>query len=313
MNPVILALPGNEAAAGALAENLKGEIARLNVRRFPDGESYVRIETPLAQRPVVLACTLHEPDPKVLPLVFTAATTKELGASEIGLVAPYLAYMRQDKRFMDGESITSIHFAKLISQYVDWLVTVDPHLHRRTSLDEIYSIPNAVVHAAPMLAEWIRKNVQSPVLIGPDSESAQWVSQVARNANAPWIVLEKVRRGDRDVSVSVPDLEAVRGRTPVLVDDIISTARTMIAAVRHLTGNGMAAPVCVGVHAVFAARAYADLMSAGAARVVTTNTIPHASNVINIVSDIASAVAGMSRAVRGSDHHSSTSASRERA
>lgn len=290
MNPVILPLPGNEAAAGALAENLQGEIARLNVRRFPDGESYVRIETSLANRPTVIACTLHEPDSKVLPLLFTAATAKDLGAREVGLVAPYLAYMRQDKRFLDGESVTSLHFGKLISRYFDWAVTVDPHLHRRTSLDEIYSIPNVVVHAAPLLARWIRENVQSPVLIGPDSESAQWVSQVARYAEAPWLVLEKLRKGDRDVSVSIPDPEAVRGRTPVLVDDIISTARTMIAAVRSLRANDLGAPVCLGVRAVFAEDAYAELLSAGAARVVTTNTIPHSSNGIDMTPDIADAL-----------------------
>ena len=301
------------ASGQALAERLQGEIARTTIRRFPDGESYVRIDTPLAGRHVVIACTLHEPDSKILPLVFAAATAKELGASEVGLVAPYLAYMRQDKRFMDGESITSVQFAKLLSQYIDWIVTVDPHLHRRTSLDEIHSIPNAVIHAAPLLAKWIREHVRSPVLIGPDSESAQWVSEVARDAEAPWLVLEKVRRGDRDVTVSVPDPEAVRGRTPVLVDDIISTARTMIAAVRHLTDEGMAAPVCVGVHAVFAARAYADLMSAGAARVVTTNTISHASNRIDVMPRIADALSRVSATLRPPSYDESKPASRNRA
>lgn len=313
MKPVILPLPGNEAPGQALAEGLQGQIAGTSIRRFPDGESYVRIDTPLAGRHVVIACTLHEPDFKILPLVFTAATAKELGAREVGLAAPYLAYMRQDKRFMDGESVTSIHFARLISRYVDWIVTVDPHLHRRRSLDEIYSIPNAVVHAAPMLADWIRGNVRSPVLIGPDSESAQWVSQVAQDAEAPWLVLEKVRRGDRDVAVSVPDPDAVRGRTPVLVDDIISTARTMIAAVRHLTGNGMAAPVCVGVHAVFAAQAHSELLSAGAARVVTTNTIPHASNAIDVMPRIAQALSMVSATLRPPHDGESELPSRSRA
>lgn len=298
MKPVILAMPGNEAPGQALADRLLGELATTTIRRFPDGESYVRIDTPLADRQVVVACTLHEPDSKILPLVFAAATAKELGAREVGLAAPYLAYMRQDKRFMDGESITSVQFARLLSQYVDWIVTVDPHLHRRASLDEIYSIPNAVVHAAPLLAKWIREHVPSPILIGPDSESEQWVSEVARDAAAPWIVLQKVRRGDRDVSVSVPEPQKVRGRTPVLVDDIISTARTMIAAVRHLRGNGMSAPVCVGVHAVFAAQAHSELLSAGAARVVTTNTIPHASNAIDVMPSIADTLSRVSEILR---------------
>lgn len=290
MKPVILALPENEQLATGLAAKLQAEVGRMTVRRFPDGESYVRIESPVDGRNVALACGLHDPDSKIPALLFAASTARELGAARVGLVAPYLGYMRQDKRFNEGESITSVHFAKLISHYVDWLVTVDPHLHRRKSLDDIYSVPSIVVHAAPLLAQWISANVDSPILIGPDSESEQWVSEVARGANAPWLVLEKVRRGDRDVSVSIPDITALRGRTPVLVDDIISTARTMMAAVRHLTGQGLAAPVCIGVHAIFSGDAHAELLSAGAARIVTTNTIPNSSNAIDLIPAIADAL-----------------------
>lgn len=290
MKPVILALPENEQFATGLAAKLQAEVGRMTVRRFPDGESYVRIESPVDGRNVALACGLHDPDSKIPALLFAASTARELGAARVGLVAPYLGYMRQDKRFNEGESITSVHFAKLISHYVDWLVTVDPHLHRRKSLDDIYSVPSIVVHAAPLLAQWISANVDSPVLIGPDSESEQWVSEVARGANAPWLVLEKVRRGDRDVSVSIPDITALHGRTPVLVDDIISTARTMMAAVRHLTGQGLAAPVCIGVHAIFSGDAHAELLSAGAARIVTTNTIPNSSNAIDLTPAIADAL-----------------------
>lgn len=290
MNAVILAFPGNERLAADLAGTIRAELGHMTVRRFPDGESYVRIESPVDGRNVVLACGLNDPDAKIAPLLFAAATARELGAARVGLAAPYLAYMRQDKRFNDGESITSNHFARLISRYVDWLVTVDPHLHRRASLDDIYSVRGLVVHAAPLLAQWIDAHVESPIVIGPDSESEQWVSEVARGAKAPWLVLEKTRRGDRDVSVSIPDTGALRGHTPVLVDDIISTARTMMAASRHLAGHGIAPAVCVGVHAIFSGNAYADLLSAGAGRVVTTNTIPHSSNAIDVNALIAAKV-----------------------
>jgi ribose-phosphate pyrophosphokinase len=132
------------------------------------------------------------------------------------------------------------------------------------------------------------------VLIGPDSESEQWVSEVARGADAPWLVLEKVRRGDREVSVSIPDpgAGAARGHTPVLVDDIISTARTMMAAARHMAAQALPAPVCIGVHAVFAADAYAELTRLGVARVVTCNTIVHESNAIDLSGPLGDAVAG---------------------
>jgi phosphoribosylpyrophosphate synthetase len=74
---------------------------------------------------------------------------------------------------------------------VDGLVTIDPHLHRYASLDEIYRVPSRLLHAAPMLADWIRDHVDRPLLVGPDEESAQWVADVAGRAGAPHAVLRK--------------------------------------------------------------------------------------------------------------------------
>jgi len=289
--PLLFALPGNEAFTAALARHLGADTGALEVRRFPDGESYVRLDTDVAGREVAFVSGLHEPDLKFLPLLFAARVAKDLGATRVGLVAPYLAYMRHDVRFKPGEAITSIYFANLLSQCFAWLVTVDPHLHRWKSLGEIYSLDARVVPAAPVVGEWIRRNVQNPVLIGPDSESSQWVTAVAELAGAPFVVLDKTRRGDRDVTIEVNDDKALQGRTPVLVDDIISTAHTMIAVVSQLRERDLPAPVCIGVHGVFAPEAYRELAAAGAARIVTTNTIPHESNEIDLSGGVAAAVA----------------------
>ena len=293
--PAIFALPGNEALAARLSASLDAECGPLEVRRFPDGESYVRYDAPVRGRPVLLCCSLDRPDDKLLPLVFAAETARELGAASVGLACPYLAYMRQDRRFRDGEAVTSAIFAKLLSRAADWLVTVDPHLHRHAALDEIYDVPAEALHAAPLLARWIADEVTRPLLIGPDSESEQWVAAVAKSAAAPYVVLEKTRRGDREVEVSVPQVERWRAHTPVLVDDIVSTARTMIETVGHLRAAGMTPPVCVAVHAVFAGDAYRELEAAGTARVVSANTIPHASNGIDVTPLL---VAGVRRMLR---------------
>ena len=278
MKPLLFAFPGNERLAALLAPALGAETGEAVLRHFPDGESYWRYETPVAGREVALLCTLDRPDDKALALLFAAAAGRELKAKRIGLIAPYLAYMRQDHRFQPGEAITSGTFAKLVSGEIDWLVTVDPHLHRRSSLDEIYSVPTRALHAAPLIAQWISDNVENPVLIGPDRESEQWVAAVARGARAPHIVLRKIRRGDREVEVSVPDLAQWKGRTPVLVDDIISTGQTMIVTLKHLKGVGLGPPVCIGVHGIFAGNALEELKQAGASRVVTANTISHTTN-----------------------------------
>lgn len=290
MNAVVLALPGNETLAEGLAARLGAELGRVRLHRFPDGETYVRVETPLRGRDVALVCTLPRPDEKLIPLLFLAATVRDLGAARVGLIAPYLAYMRQDRRFREGEGVTSAYFARVLSSAVDWIVTVDPHLHRRTSLDEIYSIPSEVVHAAPYISAWVRDTVRRPVFVGPDEESAQWVREVADGAGAPFIVSRKTRRGDRDVEVTVPDVERWREYTPVLVDDIISTARTMIVTVRQLIAARLSAPVCVGVHAVFAPGAFEELRSSGASVIATCNTISHVCNAIDLTDALTGAI-----------------------
>src|SRR5690554_4041202 len=296
MNTILFSLPGNEELTALLAKKMNAEIGNVTFRKFPDGETYTRILSDVKDKRVVLICTLHEPDEKLLPLYFLSHTAKSLGAKCTCLVVPYLAYMRQDKVFNEGEGVTSKFFGKLISGFADSIITVDPHLHRISSLSEVYSIPNKVVRAADDISKWIKENIENPIIIGPDSESEQWVSEVAKNAGAPFTVLQKVRHGDRDVEVSVPDVEKYLDTTPILVDDIISTARTMIETVVHLKKVGMKPPICVGIHAVFSGNAYQDLLDSGVEKIVTCNTIPHSSNGIDL-SDI------MAKEVKKLMHH----------
>lgn len=293
MKPVLIAMPGNDAATAGLAQRLDADAGSATVRRFPDGESYVRVATALGGRDAIIVCTLDRPDDKLVPLLLLASAARDSGARSVGLVAPYLAYMRQDAAFHPGETASARHVAAWLSSRFDGLVTVDPHLHRIVDISQLYAIPVRVVHAADRLADWLHEQVHAPLLIGPDEESAQWVAQVARRAGAPFVVLRKTRRGDRDVEVSLPDVERWRTRTPVLVDDIVSTGRTMIETVQQLRRAGLAAPWCVAVHAVFAQNAFDDLLAAGAAGIASCDTIAHRSNRIGLAAPLAAAVAAL--------------------
>lgn len=288
--PILFALPGNEAMAVRLAAALSAPCGELEARRFPDGESYVRYHAEVAGRDVILVCTLDRPDEKAVALYFAACVARELGAASVGLVLPYLAYMRQDAVFKPGEGVTARHFARWLSACADWMVTVDPHLHRIAHLDQVYAIPTRVVQAAPAIAAWVRDHVVRPLIVGPDEESEQWVAEVARAAGCPHEVLRKVRHGDREVDVSVPDAAALAGYTPVLVDDIASTARTMIAAAGHLNAAKLTAPVCIAVHPIFAGDGLDALRAAGVASVVSCDTIAHPTNGIELAGPLAAAV-----------------------
>ena len=282
MKPLVIAMPGNESMAGSIASSLVAEVGSLSWRRFPDGESYVRLESDVSGREVILVSSLFRPDEKILPLLFAADAAREFGARRVILAAPYLGYMRQDHRFKEGEAVTSRSFAGLLSAHLDGLVTVDPHLHRYKSLSEVYSVPAVAVHATALLARWVREHVKNPVIVGPDSESEQWAREVASGAEAPVVVLEKTRKGDREVEIVLPSMGEWRSRVPVLVDDIISTARTMTKVVELMRAAGAKPPACLGVHAVFADTAYADLLRTGPLTVITCDTIPHPSNGIKV-------------------------------
>lgn len=274
-------LAGERGFGDSLASSLNVGISQPEMRKFPDEETYLRLRSDVDRQSIVVVCSLDRPNDKMLSLLFLAATARELGARRIGLVSPNLAYMRQDRRFTPGEAVTSREIARLISGSFDWLVTVDPHLHRYGSLAEIYDIPTQVIHAAPLISRWVRDNVSDGLIIGPDSESEQWVSSVAADAGLPYSVLHKMRRGDRDVEITVRDAGRLAGRTPVLVDDIISSGATMIEAIRSIGRAASAAPMCIAVHGIFANNSDAALAAAGA-RVATVNCIAHPTNSIDI-------------------------------
>ena len=290
MSLTVLPFPEDVRLATDVAATLGARLGRLDWHRFPDGESLVTLDQDIEGSDIVLFAGLKEPDQKALPLRFAAQTARDFGARSVGLVAPYLAYMRQDKRFHPGEAISARLFAQFLDESVDWLVTVDPHLHRIASLDSIFRIPTTTLSAAPYLAKWIQREVARPVLIGPDSESAQWVADVALAAHAPYEVLEKLRRGDRDVEVSLPNADALRGYTPVLVDDIVSSGHTLVATLEHLGKLGLPPAVCVVIHPIFAGDAWQALAKAGAGRIVSTDSILHPSNAIALSGAIARAI-----------------------
>ncbi|MHB1121848.1 MAG: ribose-phosphate pyrophosphokinase [Ramlibacter sp.] len=279
---LVLGLPDAGALPAQLAAQLRCEWGDLALHRFPDGECLVRLDADVQCRCVVFAGSLAHPDGKTLPLLFAADAARELGAVRVGLVAPYLAYMRQDQRFRAGEAVTSRSYARLLSGALDFIVTVDPHLHRWHSLGDIYSVPTRAVAAAPAIAGWLRREVAAPLLVGPDEESGQWVAEVARLCGAPWTVLVKQRHGDRDVTITTTGNFSWPGRTPVLLDDIASSGQTFVAAVQVLRQNGLPSPLCVVVHALFTPEAQQAMLDAGAARVVSCDTVAHPTNAIAV-------------------------------
>ncbi|ALS99623.1 ribose-phosphate diphosphokinase [Lacimicrobium alkaliphilum] len=278
--PVLFSLPSHPLG-GALSEALHGETGKLETRLFPDGESYLRVCTEVTQRDCIVLADLCQPNDKYLPLIFLTETLREMGCRSVGVVVPYLSYMRQDKRFKPGEAVTSGIFASALSAHTDWLVTVDPHLHRYHSLDQIYTVPSVVVQGAPALADWLKPQ-SSLLLVGPDEESEQWVEAIAKRSNHPYVIGSKQRFGDRDVSISLPDLQQHRHKTAVIIDDVISSGQTIMQTIKALQQQGFSKIEGAAVHGIFSSQSDQLLKQAGLSRLVTCNTIPHSSNGVDI-------------------------------
>lgn len=285
----LIGLFDSDALATSIAKKTGMEKMALDLHRFPDGEWRVRLPGTPAQE-VILVCSLHQPNEKTIALFLLCSLLREMGVTHITLIAPYLAYMRQDIAFHPGEGVSARYFARLISGMVDRLVTIDPHLHRIPALDNVYSIPCLTLHAAPVLGAWLREHLPTAALIGPDAESAQWVSEVAGSAGLPFTVLSKERLGDREVRIAVPAIASWQGRPVVLVDDMISTGRTLMAVATQLRAQGVANIRALCVHALHDEDAASRMVASGIGTVLSCNTVVHGSNAIDITDLLVSAM-----------------------
>jgi ribose-phosphate pyrophosphokinase len=273
----------DEKTLAQVAANALGlPLAVVQRHRFPDGELRLQLPQSLPTR-VVLWRGLHQPNEKLVELLLTAQTARSLGAQHITLVAPYLAYMRQDMAFHPGEAVSQRIVGHFLAGLFDALITVDPHLHRVATLQEAVPVADAVVlSGAPLLADHVAACRTQPLLIGPDEESLQWVAQAAARHGWDHAVCRKVRHGDHDVSIELPRL-SVKGRAVVLMDDVASSGQTLGQAARGLLAAGAASVDVAVTHALFAADAVQQIRAAGVGDIWSTDCIAHPTNAVSVV------------------------------
>ena len=290
MNPgLLLAFDDEQTLAESLASALKIPLALVRRHRFPDGESKLRLP-PVLPADLLLLRGLHRPHDKLVELLITVPAARALGARRILLISPYLAYMRQDMAFSPGEAVSQRHIAALLGSQVDGLITVDPHLHRIASLDEVMTgCRSLALTAAPLLAAWVAGQVPGALLLGPDEEALQWVAAAGRAQGLDHAVCHKQRFGDRDVRVALPDL-ALAGRAVVLMDDVASTGRTLVEATIAALAAGAASVDVAVSHGLFVGDALAELRAAGVRHVWCSDSVPQAQAVVSIAPLLAEAV-----------------------
>jgi ribose-phosphate pyrophosphokinase len=264
---------------------------------FPDGEMKLRLHANLPYRAVLLH-TLDHPNEKLIELLLAAKTTRQLGVHHLTLVAPYLAYMRQDIAFEAGEAVSQRIVGDLIASLFDAVITVDPHLHRIANLEAVIPIQQTIaLSAAPLLGGLAAKKRHNPLLIGPDEESAQWVAQAGLSNGLDYAVARKIRRGDKSVDIILP-LINVKDRHVVILDDIGSSGHTLARTAERLYAAGAATVDVAVTHALFNGDAIEIITQAGIQEIWSTDCIVHPSNMVSVLPDIAEALVSLSRLVK---------------
>jgi ribose-phosphate pyrophosphokinase len=266
---------------------MRAHLRSIKLKRFPDGESLVTIDASAHDKDVIVIESLDHPDEKLIQLTFVADALRRAGVRSVTLVAPYLAYMRQDKVFHTGESLSQQVIGALLARTFDRVITIEPHLHRTKSIHEV--IPSRLVSkapsAAPVIAEWIRKLEHDAIILGPDEESRPCIVELGRLTGLPTVVGAKRRSGDRSVHVELPFL----GSHPraLIVDDIASSGATIAAAARALKRKAVRHVAAIVVHAIFSPGALTRIRQAGVGTIVSCDTVEHRTNRISVAPIIA--------------------------
>lgn len=290
---IILGGTPSKELARRVAEQMGERWVDVEVKRFPDGEKYVRIVGEVrGESSVVVQSMYHTPDEYLVEFLLIADNLKSLGAKSVVAVFPYMAYARQDERFKPGEAISFMTVAKLVRGVgVDRVLTIDSHRHRKLLVDEAFAIPVEDLTAMRLLAGFVLREaeLERPVVVGPDREAKYWARLAAESIGAEYDVLEKKRLSAEEVEVRAVSV-AVQGRDVLIADDIISTGGTIVEAVKALRRQGVRKVAVACTHPVLTQGALERIKAVGVEVVVGTDTIPGPISLVSVASVISEAL-----------------------
>jgi len=275
----MIVVPG--PASRGLGERIAGELGveahPVEHRVFPDGESYIRLTAPVEGETVVIVQTTSPPqDTRLMQLYMMASTAADLGAGRVVCVVPYLAYARQDRRFLEGEALSLDIVIHLLEEAgADELVVIDAHNAdsiRRIQKQHRVKIEN--LSAIPILAEHLReRGYGGAYSLAPDRGAVHLAELGGGVLGGGFGFFEKRRdRRTGEIQMIIEDLE-LRGRSAVVFDDIVSSGGTMARAVAGLKAQGAMRVAAACVHALFMAGAEERIRGAGADVIVATDTV----------------------------------------
>ena len=241
----------SQELAKKISQITGSNLADLKMKRFPDGECHIKLNSILKGDKVVIVQTTY-PDPNLVELLLLLDLANDSLAEEIILVIPYFAYGRQDRAFEDGECISARAIARIVEKSCDSLITVD--IHKAEILEQFFNIRAINVSAGRNIAEYLQTlpvPVKPDMIISPDIGCFALAQEVAGILGADSNYLEKKRIDSETVEMKAGEDLDVEGRSIAIVDDIISTGNTIYEAAKFLRDRKASRIEVVCVHGLF--------------------------------------------------------------
>jgi ribose-phosphate pyrophosphokinase len=268
---LLLSGTANRALSEEVAEHLGQPLCHLTIRRFADGEIFVKIDENVRGRDVYIIQSTNPPAENMMELLLLMDAAKRASAARVTAVIPYFAYARQDRKDQPRVAISAKLMANMVSMAgADRVLGMDFHQHQ---MQGFFDLPVDHLYAAPVLVNHFRqKQLHDPVVVAPDVGSAKMARGFAKRLNATLAIIDK-RRPSANIAEVVNVVGEVSGRDCVIPDDMIDTAGTMSEAVHALKRLGARDIYCCATHALLSGPAVDRLTAAPVTEVVVTNTI----------------------------------------
>jgi len=250
-----------------LANKIQQPLLQATYKRFPDDEFYVRVLDDISGKDVLIVQTAY-PDPKIVELLLMQDAVHDAGAKKITVVLPYFGYSRQDKKFEEGEAISSRAIAQHISIHADCVITVDPH---KEHILKFFTVPAYSCSAVSTIAQYLNeKNID--FILAPDKGAKERAKEAAALIDCEYDYLEKTRIDGTTVKITPKKLDT-RGKHVAIIDDIISTGGTMANSIKELKKQGAKTVSIACTHGLFVGGAKEKLLSANCDEIISTDTI----------------------------------------
>jgi ribose-phosphate pyrophosphokinase len=268
---LLLSGTANRGLAEEVAQHLGQPLCALTIKRFADGELFVKIDENVRGRDVYIIQSTNPPAENMMELLLLMDAAKRASAARVTAVIPYFGYARQDRKDQPRVAISAKLMANMVSVAgADRVLGMDFHQHQ---MQGFFDLPVDHLYAAPVFVNHFRqKQLRDPVVVAPDVGSAKMARGFAKRLNATLAIIDK-RRPSANVAEVVNVVGEVSGRDSVIPDDMIDTAGTMSEAVHALKRLGARDIYCCATHALLSGPAVDRLSASPVSEVVVTNTI----------------------------------------